>query len=194
MAEALCALLSEIRACQHCAAYLPHGLRPVVQAGDGARLLIVGQAPGTRVHASGLPWDDASGARLREWLGLDETTFYDPAQVALMPMGFCFPGTGPSGDLPPRPECAPLWHERLRTALPKIRLTLLVGQYAQARYLAARPRRSLTEAVRCHAKAPDGLFPLPHPSWRVAPWMRKNPWFEAEVLPLLRTKMAAALG
>lgn len=193
MSELLPSLLAEIRACRHCAALLPHGPRPVVQAGSRARILIIGQAPGTRVHESGVPWDDASGARLREWLGLDEATFYDPAQIALMPMGFCFPGTGSSGDLPPRPECAPLWHERLRAALPEVRLTLLVGQYAQGRYLPARPRRSVTEAVRRYAEAPDGLFPLPHPSWRVTLWMRKNHWFESEVLPALRQRVRAAL-
>ncbi len=192
MSEPLPSLLAEIRACRHCAAHLSQGPRPVVQAGSNARILIIGQAPGTRVHESGVPWDDASGARLREWLGLDGATFYDPAQIALMPMGFCFPGTGSSGDLPPRPECAPLWHERLRAALPKVRLTLLVGQYAQGRYLPARPRRSMTEAVRRYTEAPDGLFPLPHPSWRVALWMRKNPWFESEVLPALRAKVAEA--
>lgn len=193
MSELLPSLLAEIRACRHCAALLPRGPRPVVQAGSHARILIIGQAPGTRVHESGVPWDDASGARLREWLGLDEATFYDPAQIALMPMGFCFPGTGSSGDLPPRPECAPLWHERLRAALPEVRLTLLVGQYAQGRYLPARPRRSVTEAVRRYAEAPDGLFPLPHPSWRVTLWMRKNHWFESEVLPVLRERVRAAL-
>lgn len=192
MSVTLPSLLAEIRACRHCAAHLPHGPRPVVQAGSRARILIIGQAPGTRVHESGVPWDDASGARLREWLGLDEATFYDPAQIALMPMGFCFPGTGSSGDLPPRPECAPLWHERLRAALPEVRLTLLVGQYAQGRYLPARPRRSMTEAVRRYTEAPDGLFPLPHPSWRVTLWMRKNHWFESEVLPALLTRVAEA--
>lgn len=193
MSDTLPSLLAEIRACRHCAAHLPHGPRPVVQAGSNARILIIGQAPGTRVHESGVPWDDASGARLCEWLGLDEETFYDRAQIALMPMGFCFPGTGSSGDLPPRPECAPLWHERLRAALPEVRLTLLVGQYAQGRYLPARARRSVTEAVRRYAEAPDGLFPLPHPSWRVTLWMRKNHWFESEVLPVLRQRVRAAL-
>ena len=192
MSEPLPSLLAEIRACRHCAAHLSQGPRPVVQAGSRARILIIGQAPGTRVHESGVPWDDASGARLREWLGLDEATFYDPAQIALMPMGFCFPGTGSSGDLPPRPECAPLWHERLRATLPEVRLTLLVGQYAQGRYIPTRPRRSMTEAVRRFAEAPDGLFPLPHPSWRVTLWMRRNPWFESEVLPALRARMAEA--
>jgi uracil-DNA glycosylase len=186
MTDPLPALLTEIRACTHCAAHLPHGPRPIVQAAAPARILIIGQAPGTKVHASGIPWDDASGDRLREWMGVDKPTFYDPARIALMPMGFCFPGTGASGDLPPRPECAPLWHDRLRAELPKIALTLLVGQYAQARYQPAKPKRSMTEAVRMFADAPDGLFPLPHPSWRSTGWMRKNPWFETEVLQSLR--------
>ena len=193
MNDPLSLLLGEIRACRHCAAHLPHGTRPIVQAGNAARLLIIGQAPGTKVHESGVPWDDASGARLRDWLGLDEATFYDPHRVAVMPMGLCFPGTGSSGDLPPRPECAPLWHERLRAALPQVQLTMLVGQYAQGRYLSARPKRSMTEAVRCFSEAPAGMFPLPHPSWRVTLWMRKNPWFEADVLPVLRERVRATL-
>jgi uracil-DNA glycosylase len=187
-------LLGEIRRCSHCAAQLPHGVRPVVQAGAGARVLIIGQAPGSRVHASGVPWDDDSGDRLRGWLGLDRPGFYDPERIALMPMGFCYPGKGASGDLPPRPECAPLWHDRLRAALPGVKLTLLVGQYAQERYLPARPRRTLTAQVRAFAEAPAGWFPLPHPSWRVTLWMRKHPWFEAELLLALRAELAAALG
>lgn len=186
-------LLEEIRACEHCADALPHGPRPIVQAGRGARILIIGQAPGSRVHASGMPWDDASGDRLREWTGLDCQTFYDPQQVAQMPSGFCYPGRGVGGDLPPRPECAPLWHERLRAELPDIRLTLLVGQYAQGRYLPRNLRPSMTEAVRRHAEAPEGLFPLPHPAWRSRLWMARNPWFEAEVLPVLRRRVTDAL-
>ncbi len=186
-------LLTDIRACRHCSAHLPHGIRPIVQAGTGACILIIGQAPGTRVHASGLPWDDASGERLREWIGLNSESFYDPQRVALMPMGFCYPGTGESGDLPPRPECAPLWHDRLRAALPSIRLTLLVGQYAQTRYLPSKPKRSMTDAVHDFANAPDGMLPLPHPSWRSTLWMRKNAWFEADVLPALRARVAAVL-
>jgi uracil-DNA glycosylase len=194
MTDPLPALLTEIRACTHCAAQLPHGPRPIIQAAPSARILIIGQAPGTKVHASGIPWDDASGDRLREWMGVDKPTFYDPARIALMPMGFCFPGTGASGDLPPRPECAPLWHDRLRAELPKVALTLLVGQYAQARYLPAKPKRSMTEAVRMFADAPGGLFPLPHPSWRSTGWMRKNPWFETEVLQSLRELTRKAIN
>ena len=186
-------LLAEIRACRVCAPSLPHGPRPVVQAGATARILIIGQAPGSKVHTSGVPWDDDSGERLRDWTGLSRVQFYDPAKVAQMPMGFCYPGKGRSGDLPPRKECAPLWHPRLLAAMPDVRLTLLVGQYAHKAYLPRELRGSLTEAVRRHAEAPDGLFPLPHPSWRSRIWMRRNPWFETEVLPVLRMHIRQAL-
>ena len=183
-------LLEEIRSCQHCAVQLPHGPRPIVQAGTDARVLIIGQAPGSKVHASGIPWDDDSGDRLRAWMGVDKSVFYNAGRVALMPMGFCYPGKGTNGDLPPRSECAPLWHDRLSAELPNIRLTLLVGQYAQARYLSAKPARFMTEAVRHFADAPDDLFPVPHPSWRSTLWMRKNPWFETDVLPILKERVA----
>ena len=186
-------LLAEIRACRVCAQSLPHEPRPVVQAGATARILIVGQAPGSKVHASGVPWDDDSGERLRDWTGLSREEFYDPAEVALMPMGFCYPGKGRSGDLPPRKECAPLWHPRVLAAMPDVRLTLLVGQYAHKAYLPRELRGSLTEAVRRHAEAPRGLFPLPHPSWRSRIWMRRNPWFETEVLPVLRGRIREAI-
>lgn len=190
----LAELLAEIRACRVCAEVLSHGPRPIVQAGSGARILIIGQAPGSKVHASGVPWDDDSGDRLRDWTGLDRRAFYDPEQVAQMPSGFCYPGKGIGGDLPPRRECAPLWHDRLRAELPSIRLTLLVGQYAQARYLPRALRPSMSEAVRRHAEAPDGLFPLPHPAWRSRLWMARNPWFEVEVLPALKRRVVQALG
>ena len=173
---------------------LGHGPRPVVQAGEGARVLIVGQAPGSKVHASGIPWDDDSGERLRDWTGLSRDAFYDPDRVALMPMGFCYPGKGNGGDLPPRPECAPLWHARLLTALPQVRLTQLVGQYAISCYLPARPRPTLTEVVRTRTGAPPGTIPLPHPAWRSTLWMKKNLWFAAEVLPDLRAGIDAALA
>lgn len=186
-------LLAEIRACRVCAPTLPHEPRPVVQAGATARILIIGQAPGSKVHASGVPWDDDSGERLRDWTGLSRAEFYDPVEVALMPMGFCYPGKGRSGDLPPRKECAPLWHPRLLAAMPDVRLTLLVGQYAHKAYLPRELRGSLTEAVRRHAEAADGLFPLPHPSWRSRIWMRRNPWFETDVLPVLRGRIREAL-
>lgn len=165
-----------------------------MQLGEGARLLIIGQAPGAKVHESGVPWADASGERLQAWLGLSEAEFYDQAKVAMTPMGFCYPGKGASGDLPPRPECAPLWHARLRAALPAVRLTLLVGTYAQARYLPHARRLGMTARVRAFAEFLPAILPLPHPSWRVTQWMRANPWFEAEVLPATRAAVAAALG
>lgn len=188
-------LQAEISACQVCAAHLPLGPRPVVQIGRAARLLIIGQAPGTRVHASGIPWEDASGERLRDWLGIDAPTFYDPSRVAMMPMGFCYPGAvNGGGDLPPRPECAPLWHGRVLEALPNIHMTILIGQYAQQRYLGARRGATLTDTVRAAGLYLPAYMPLPHPSWRSTGWMRRNPWFEAKVLPLLRATVAEALA
>lgn len=187
-------LLQEIRACRHCEAYLPLGPRPVVRAASTARLLIVGQAPGTRVHATGIPWNDPSGDRLRAWLQLDRTTFYDESQVAILPMGFCYPGKGKSGDLPPRPECAPLWRPKLLPLLPNIQLTLPIGVYAQNYHLAGRQKANLTETVRTfHEYLPD-LFPLPHPSPRNQFWLERNPWFVAECLPVLRARVAAVLN
>ncbi|MCT2398045.1 uracil-DNA glycosylase family protein [Novosphingobium mangrovi (ex Huang et al. 2023)] len=193
MAAALNTLLEDIRACRLCEATLPHDPRPVVQAGEGARVLVIGQAPGSKVHASGKAWDDDSGDRLREWTGLSSEEFYDPASVAHMPSGFCYPGKGNGGDLPPRPECAPRWHAPLRTVLPNVRLTLLVGQYAQKRYLPRGFAANLTEAVRRWREAPEGTIPLPHPAWRSRLWMAKHPWFEAELLPDLRERVRAAL-
>jgi uracil-DNA glycosylase len=192
--EPLDALLARIRGCRHCARALPHEPRPFVQAGPGARLLIIGQAPGSKVHASGIGWDDASGDRLRDWLGLDKARFYDPERVAQMPSGFCYPGKGDGGDLPPRPECAPLWHAPLLERLPNLRLILLVGRYAQVLYLPPALRRSMTETVRRWQDLPEPYFPLPHPAWRSRLWMTKHPWFEAEVLPALRTRIADALS
>jgi len=186
------ALLTEIRGCTVCAAHLAAGPRPIVQFSATAAIVIIGQAPGTRVHSSGIPWDDASGERLREWTGLTPEQFYDPAKVALLPMGFCYPGTGHSGDLPPRPECAPLWHDKVLAMLPNPRLTLLVGSYAQARYLPQTRRQSLTERVagfRAHLPA---FLPLPHQSWRSTGWMARNPWFERDVLPELRRLVVAS--
>lgn len=183
-------LLDEIAACDVCVADLPLGPRPVVRAGTGAKLLIIGQAPGTRVHETGVPWNDASGDRLRDWLELDHSQFYDPERVAIMPMGFCYPGRDKNGgDSPPRPECAPLWHERLSALLPNVGLTLLVGMYAQKRYLAAQRKKTMTETVRCGGEYLPQFFPLPHPSWRNTAWMKKNPWFEAETLPALRSRL-----
>lgn len=187
-------LLQRVRACRHCEAHLPEAPRPVLRAGTGARVLVVGQAPGRRVHASGIPWDDPSGERLRQWLTVTPAEFYDPDQFAIVPMGFCYPGTGRSGDMPPRPECAPLWHGPLLEALPNIRLTLLIGQYAQRYYLKDKPK-TLTETVhQCARHLESGYLALPHPSPRNNRWLAKNPWFEAEVLPLLRREVTAALG
>jgi uracil-DNA glycosylase len=194
MTAALNRTLAEIRRCNVCAAHLSYGPRPIVQAGAEARIVIIGQAPGSKVHESGIPWQDQSGDRLREWTGLDETVFYDPAQVALIPMGFCYPGAAKSGDLPPRPECAPLWHERLLRLLPNIGITLLVGIHAQAYYLRGAAQTTMTETVRNFAPLGSGRFPLPHPSWRSTGWMRRNPWFEAEVLPALRKRVRSALS
>jgi len=182
----------EIGACQICAAHLPHGPRPVVQFSASSRILIIGQAPGSKVHASGVPWDDDSGERLRDWTGLTREDFYDPEKVALVPMGFCYPGKASGGDKPPRPECAPQWHERVLATLPKKRLTLLVGTYAQAAYLPETKQLSLTERVRRSTEfAP--FVPLPHPAWRSTIWMKQNPWFAAEVLPKLRRAIAQQL-
>lgn len=185
-------LLREIRACTLCAAHLPHGPRPVLQAGASARLLIAGQAPGRKVHESGIPFDDASGERLRGWLGLDRETFYDAARVAIVPMGFCYPGKGKSGDLPPRPECAPAWQARLLPHLREVRLTLAVGQYAQAWHLPG--AASLTEAVAAWRAQWPRRVALPHPSPRNNQWLKRNPWFERELVPALRERVAQALA
>ena len=187
-------LLTEVRACRICADVLPHGPRPVLQVATRARVLIVGQAPGRRVHDTGIPFQDPSGVRLREWLGVDEATFYDAEKIALLPMGFCYPGTGKSGDLPPRSECAPAWRAKLLSALPAIRLTLVIGQYAAAWHLGDKNRDSLTETVRALRDFGPTLLPLPHPSPRNNIWLRKNPWFERDVLPELRARVADALG
>ena len=184
-------LLTEIQACRLCEECLPHGPRPIVSAGREARLLIIGQAPGRKVHESGVPWRDASGDRLRDWMGLTTEQFYDTKLVALVPMGFCYPGTGSSGDLPPRPECAPQWHPELLPLLKKVRLTLLVGRHAQAAKLGDACGHTLTETVaawREHDAA--GVVPLPHPSPRNNRWLRKNPWFDRELTPHLRRRVA----
>lgn len=193
--SALDALLAEARACRLCEAHLPLGPRPVLRAQAGARLMIVGQAPGTKVHATGIPWNDPSGRRLRAWLDLDDATFYDESRIAIVPMGFCYPGANPmGGDAPPRPECAPLWHHRLRAALPRIRLTLLVGSYAQRWYLGGRSAATMTETVRAFRDHLPDFLPLPHPSWRTTAWQRKNPWFDQEVLPEARARVHALIG
>ena len=184
-------LRAEIAACRVCAGQIEP--RPVATFSPTARIVIIGQAPGTAVHASGIPWDDPSGDRLRAWTGLDAETMYDPTRVALVPMGFCYPGKASGGDKPPRRECAPLWHDRILAMLPTDRLTLLVGTYAQARYLPDTARWSLAERVRRFAEFLPAFFPLPHPSWRSTIFMRANPWFEAEVRPTLRREIAARM-
>lgn len=187
--EALEALLREVRACRHCEAHLPLGPRPVLRAGVHARVLIVGQAPGTRVHATGIPWNDPSGERLRDWLQVDRAAFYDERRFAIIPAGLCYPGRGRSGDLPPRPECAPLWHPRLRALLPAVELTLLVGRYAQAFYLGPRSKATLAATVRAWHEYGPAFLPLPHPSPRNTRWLQVNPWFAAEVLPAVRERV-----
>lgn len=190
-------LLDEVSHCRLCEAHLPLGPRPVLQLAPQAPLLIIGQAPGTRVHASGIPWNDPSGERLRQWLDLDKTRFYDPAQLAIIPMGLCYPGKGKSGDLPPRPECAPHWHQRLLAQLPQRRLTLLIGQYAQNAYLPLAYRQahtSLTERVRHWQSLDPSLMPLVHPSPRNQRWLRQNPWYEQEVVPALRQRVDDCLN
>ena len=187
------ALHERIAACRICEATLPLGPRPVVRFSRTARILIIGQAPGTKVHESGVPWADDSGERLREWMAIDERDFYDPAMTALVPMGFCYPGRGRSGDLPPRRECAPRWHEAVLDQLPEDRLTILIGIYAQARYLPEEKKITLAQRVRNHS-AGGPVVALPHPSWRSTLFMRANPWFEAETLPALRSAVRARLS
>ena len=190
MAHSINSLLKDVRSCTRCSEHLPLGPRPVLRAHPKARLLIIGQAPGTKVHESGIPWNDPSGDRLRSWLGLTHEEFYDESHIAIMPMGFCYPGKGTSGDLPPRPECAPLWHDKILKHLPNIKLTLLIGQYAQERYLGDRRKATLTDTVRAWKEyTKDGFLPLVHPSPRNQIWLKKNPWFEKEVVPYLRTQM-----
>lgn len=185
-------LLSEIRACTICTPHLPLGPRPVVQLSAKARVLIAGQAPGRKVHESGVPFDDASGNRLREWLGVTREVFYDPKQFALVPMGFCFPGTGRSGDLPPRPECAQAWREQLLGHLRQVELTLVLGQFAQT-YHFGKSSSSLTDLVKSWRSHWPQMVPLPHPSPRNNLWLRRNPWFETELLPPLRERVSELL-
>ncbi len=191
-------LLAEVRACTICAKWLPHGVRPVLQLHPDARILVTSQAPGRRVHETGVPFDDASGERLRDWMGVTREEFYDARLVAILPMGFCFPGTGASGDLPPRRECAPAWRVRLLERLPRIELTLLVGQYALAHHqrTGGERRASLTQAVRdwragCWQRSE--ALPLPHPSPRNNIWLSRNPWFGEDVLPALRQRVRGIL-
>ena len=183
---------AEARACTICAAHLPLGPRPVFRVSSTARLLIIGQAPGTKVHATGIPWNDPSGDRLRAWLNMDREIFYDERRIAILPMGFCYPGRLPNGgDAPPRPECFPQWHPRLRPLMPAIRLTLLIGTYAQAQALG---KATMTDRVRDFSTYLPEKFPLPHPSWRTNAWERHNSWFTTQVLPALRESVMAALS
>ena len=186
------ALLKDIRACTQCKAHLPLGARPLLQAHTSARILIAGQAPGKKAHESQIPFNDASGDRLRDWLGISREVFYNPQHIAIAPMGFCFPGTGTSGDLPPRPECAATWRQPLLAQLKHIELTLVIGQYAQAYHLAGQ-YPSLTLAVSDWRHHWPRIMPLPHPSPRNQGWLKRNPWFEMELLPVLRSRMAEIL-
>ncbi|MDP3139177.1 MAG: uracil-DNA glycosylase family protein [Burkholderiaceae bacterium] len=188
------ALLSEILACRVCEAHLPLGPRPILRMSPSARILMVGQAPGLKVHESGIPWQDASGRKLREWLEVDESVFYDARRFAILPMGLCYPGRGRSGDLPPRPECAPLWHERILSSMPQIRLTILIGQYALAKYLGGSGNATVTETVAAWKSHAPEFITLPHPSPRNQNWLKQNPWFDTEIVPMLRQRVADALA
>lgn len=182
-------LLREIRACRICEKHLPLGPNPVLRASRTARILIVGQAPGTKVHATGIPWNDASGERLRAWMGIDRDVFYDASRIAIVPMGFCYPGRGAGGDKPPRPECARTWHPRLIPLLSNVRLTLLIGQYAQAYFLRTRRKPSLTATVRAFAEYLPEHLPMVHPSPRNQGWLKRHAWFDSELLPVLRERV-----
>lgn len=186
-------LLQDIKACTICEKHLLLGSRPVVVAHPESKIVIIGQAPGTKVHASGIPWDDASGKQLRKWLNVLEADFYNPSKFAIIPMWFCYPGKGKTGDLPPRPECAPQWHKLLLDKLPKIELVLLIGMYAQKYYLGKQAKKNLTETVKNYNAYLPKYLPLPHPSPRNRFWLNKNPWFGLEVLPELRERMKTLL-
>lgn len=179
-------LLAEVRQCKVCENHLSQGCRPILNVSPKSKIIIIGQAPGRRVHESGIPWDDPSGVNLRKWLGVTKEDFYNPDLFGIMPMGFCYPGTGKTGDLPPRKECAPLWHDSLLQAMPQATLTILIGQYAQQNYLGNRMKSNLTETVRNFEEYLPEFIVLPHPSPRNNIWMKKNPWFEMKVLPILK--------
>ncbi|MBL4651229.1 MAG: uracil-DNA glycosylase family protein [Aureispira sp.] len=186
-------LLKEIKACTFCKDHLDLGPNPVVAANITSKILIIGQAPGTKVHRSGIPWDDPSGVQLRKWMGINSEVFYDERIVAIVPMGFCYPGKGKTGDLPPRPECAPMWHQALLEKMPEIQLTLLIGQYAQKYYLGKRKKKNLTETVRNYEEYLPTQIPMPHPSPRNRFWLSKNPWFEPLIVPQLQRKISSVL-
>ena len=181
----------EARACTECSTDLPFKPKPVFRVGKTARLLIVGQAPGRRVHETGIPWNDPSGEVLRAWLAMDRAAFYDTSRIAIVPVGLCYPGTVDGVDLPPCRACAPLWQPRFRAALPDIELTLLVGSYAQAYYLGKRKKDSVGATVRSYRDYLPDYFPLPHPSWRNLAWLKRNPWFAKDVIPALRRRLKA---
>ena len=187
-------LLTEIRQCTICAKHLPNGPKPILQASPSSRILIIGQAPGQKAHDTGVPWNDPSGDRLRLWLGGNKDKLYDPDLFALMPMGFCEPGKGKSGDIAPRPECAPKWHQRLLDKLPNIQLTLLIGQYSQRYYLKDDIKPTLTDTVSAYREYLPNFLPLPHPSPRNQAWFKNNQWFEKDVLAILREKVKTASG
>jgi uracil-DNA glycosylase len=193
MSTSLSKLVKEIRSCTLCTEFLPLGPRPVVQVGASAKILIVGQAPGRRVHETGVPFDDPSGDRLRSWMGIEKEVFYDKNKIAIVPMGFCFPGTGKSGDLPPRPECAEIWRDKLLNLLPNVALTVVVGQYAQSWHLGKSNKHNLTETVRAWKEYWPRSVPLPHPSPRNNIWLKKNVWFEDEILLHLKKKVKILL-
>ncbi len=191
MKPAVTRLLREVQTCRLCEPHLPHGARPILQFDPRARILIAGQAPGRKAHESGVPFSDASGKRLRGWLGVSEAQFYDASRFAILPMGFCFPGSGAGGDLPPREECAAQWRKRLLAQLPNLQLTLVIGQYAAAWHLPAAAGRSMSELAAEWRASWPAVLPMPHPSPRNQRWLRLNPWFETEVLPMLRERLRA---
>ncbi len=193
MNENFTELLARVRACRLCEDQLPEGPRPVFQLAKSAHILVAGQAPGIRVHKTGIPFNDPSGDRLRDWMGVDRTVFYDADRLAIVPMGFCYPGTGKSGDLPPIPLCAETWRQKLLDQAPNIKLTLAIGQYAIAWHL-GKTKKNLTEIVRSWKEYGESVIPLPHPSPRNNIWLKKNPWFEAELIPVLQARVQKALG
>jgi uracil-DNA glycosylase len=186
-------LLAEIAKCQLCQAHLPHGIRPVLAADAESKIVMIGQAPGRIVHETGLAWDDLSGDRLRSWLGVDKQSFYNPKHFALIPMGFCYPGKGKTGDLPPRKECAPAWHQKLWDAMQEVQLTILIGSYAQKYYLGKMRKKTLTETLKHYKDYAPNFFVLPHPSPRNNIWLKKNPWFEKELVPVLQKRVGDLL-
>jgi uracil-DNA glycosylase len=186
-------LLKAVRGCRACEAHLPLGPRPVLRAGKTARILVVGQAPGVRVHTTGIPWADPSGERLRAWMGVDTDVFYDESRIAIIPMGYCYPGRGNGGDMPPRRECASLWLDHLLAKLPQIELTLLIGQYAQRHFLASRRKPSLAETAKAWREYAPQYIPLPHPSPRNQPWFKRHAWFEEQLVPMLQSRIKTLL-